>query len=86
MKIVFSNMAFDVPEKLESAPTSAASSPSLSSVADAQPAYSQQEPATSPVLTSYKRECTRRFPKGHKELDPAFAPASMSACDIGQFT
>lgn len=36
MKIVFSNMAFDVPEKLESAPTLAASSPSLPSVADGQ--------------------------------------------------
>lgn len=42
--------------------------------------------ARSLALTSHKRECTRRFPKGHKELDPVFALASTSVCDIGQFT
>lgn len=71
----FFNMAFDVPEKPESAPTLAASSPSLLSVADGQPAYSQRKSRPRALLSPLTKENVPEGPKRAERAGSSLCPS-----------
>lgn len=80
-------MAFDVPEKPESAATQAASSPiTLCQLLMASQFTANRRAGREPCSCLSQKRMYQKVPKGHKELDPAFTLASTSVCDIGQFT
>lgn len=78
-------MAFNFPEALELTPSANLTWQAVTGP-DGEPAYSKQnsQPRASVTLDFHRRECTRRPRKGSKALDPAFARAATSVCDVGQ--